>query len=208
MEKTYLINEGQSKINDNIKDFCANIPDINNIEDLVLLDKYFYKYFKRDNSTPKFSRTVIEIFESKTFSGCSDIGMMMASILREKGIPTVYVETANVDWLNKEINNLPGHEIMQGHIFLEILLGEKWYLYDPTFHVVYDNYDSSNNNYPRRYYVFAKGENANSLGVYNSKDERALAISKLNNYDFNEYVDPNYPEINLKTLELVKASVR
>lgn len=97
MEKTYLINEGQSKINDKIKDFCANIPDINNIEDLVLLDKYFYKYFKRDNSTPKFSRTVIEIFESKTFSGCSDIGMMVAAILREKQIPTIYVETSNVD---------------------------------------------------------------------------------------------------------------
>jgi hypothetical protein len=96
---------------------------------------------------------------------------------------------------------------MQGHIFLEILLDEKWYLYDPTFHVIYDNYDSSNNNYPRRYYVFAKGENANSLGVYNTKDERALAISQLNNYDYNEYVDPNYPEINLKTLELGKASV-
>ena len=204
----YLMNNNQSSVNDEIRNFCKNIPDINSIDDLKIIDKIFFEYFSRDTSTPKFSRSVIDIFNSKTFSGCSDIGMMMATILREKGIPTVYVETANVDWLNKEINNLPGHEVMQGHIFLEILLGEKWYLYDPTFHVIYDNYDSSNNNYPRRYYTFAKGENANSLGVYNTKDERALAISKLNNYDCNEYVDPNYSKINLKTLELGKVSVR
>lgn len=204
----YLLNNGQSSANDEIRIFCKNISEINSIDDLKELDKIFFEYFSRDTSTPKFSRSVIDIFNSKTFSGCSDIGMMMATILREKGIPTIYVETANVDWLNKEINNLPGHEVMQGHIFLEILLDEKWYLYDPTFHVVYDNYDSSNNNYPRRYYVFAKGENANSLGVYNVKDERALAISKLNNYDYNEYVDPNYPEINLRTLELGRESAR
>jgi len=204
----YLLNNGQSSANDEIRIFCKNISEINSIDDLKELDKIFFEYFSRDTSTPKFSRSVIDIFNSKTFSGCSDIGMMMATILREKEIPTIYVETANVDWLNKEINNLPGHEVMQGHIFLEILLDEKWYLYDPTFHVVYDNYDSSNNNYPRRYYVFAKGENANSLGVYNVKDERALAISKLNNYDYNEYVDPNYPEINLRTLELGRESAR
>ncbi len=201
------MNNGQSSANDEIRDFCENISEINSIDDLKELDKIFFEYFSRDTSTPKFSRSVIDIFNSKTFSGCSDIGMMMATILREKGIPTIYVETANVDWLNKEINNLPGHEVMQGHIFLEILLDEKWYLYDPTFHVVYDNYDSSNNNYPRRYYVFAKGENANSLGVYNVKDERTLAISKLGNYDYNEYVDPNYPEINLRTPKLSKTLV-
>ncbi len=201
------MNNGQSSANDEIRIFCKNISEINSIDDLKELDKIFFEYFSRDTSTPKFSRSVIDIFNSKTFSGCSDIGMMMATILREKGIPTIYVETANVDWLNKEINNLPGHEVMQGHIFLEILLDEKWYLYDPTFHVVYDNYDSSNNNYPRRYYVFAKGENANSLGVYNVKDERTLAISKLGNYDYNEYVDPNYPEINLRTPKLSKTLV-
>ncbi len=197
MKEKYLLNEGQSKINNDIKKFCEEIPSINNIDDIRKLDKIFYSYFTRDKTIPKFERNVIEIFNSKTFSGCSDIGMMMASILREKNIPTIYVETANVDWLYKELNNLPGHEVMQGHIFLEIYL-DKWYLYDPTFHIIYDNYDKNNNNYPRGYYVFAKGENANSLGVYNTKDERTLAISKLNNYDYTKYINPNYIEIKLK----------
>lgn len=197
----YLINNGQSEINDEIRIFCMDIPNIDSIDSLKELDRIFFNYFHRDNTTPKFSRSVIEIFESKTFSGCSDIGMMMSSILREKDIPTIYVETANVDWLNNEIKNLPGHELMQGHIFLEVFIKDKWYLYDPTFHVVYDNYDSNNNNYPRRFCVFAKGENANSLGIHNTKDERALAISKLHNFDSDKYVEPNYSEINLKVKE-------
>ena len=196
----YLTNNGQSEINDEIRAFCRDIPSIDSIDSLKELDQIFFNYFHRDNTTPKFSRSVTEIFQSKTFSGCSDIGMMMSSILREKGIPTIYVETANIDWLDKVIKGLPGHELMQGHIFLEILVNNKWYLYDPTFHIVYDNYESSNYNYPRRYYVFAKGENANSLGVYNTRDERKLAISKLHNYNYNEYIAPNYPEFNLKEL--------
>lgn len=197
----YLTNNGQSEINEEIKDFCKNIPNIDSIDDLKILDQMFFDYFSIDTSTPKFSRSVIDIFKSKTFSGCSDIGMMMASILREKGIPTIYVSAANVDWLNAVINKLPGREAMRGHIFLEIFLDGKWRLYDPTFHLIYDNYDSQNSNYPRRYYVFAKGENANSLGVHNTKDERELAISKLHNYNYDEYVDPKYPEIDLRKLE-------
>jgi hypothetical protein len=59
----------------------------------------------------------LKYLKVKAFSGCSDIGMMVAAILREKQIPTIYVETANVDWLNKQLNDLPGHEIMLGHIF-------------------------------------------------------------------------------------------
>ena len=93
----YLMNNGQSSVNNQIRNFCKSIPDIYSIDDLKELDKIFFEYFSRDTSTPKFSRSVIDIFNSKTFSGCSDIGMMMATILREKGIPTIYVETANVD---------------------------------------------------------------------------------------------------------------
>ena len=138
------------------------------------------------------------MFNSKTFSGCSDIGMLMASILREKKVPTVYVETANVDWLLNVQNNVPGNDVIEGHIFLEIYLEDKWYLYDPTNHRVFDNYDSSNDNYPRGYLAFAKGENANSLGVFNTKDERALALSRLHGFNYDDYVGPDYPEISLK----------
>ena len=198
----YLINEGQSSINEDIKEFCKSIPDINTVGDLKKLDKIFYDTFTRDQTTTKFERTVIDIFNSKTFSGCSDIGFMMSSILREKNIPTVYVETASIDWLEDVDKNLPNSRMMRGHIFLEVFINNKWYLYDPTFHVVYDNYDKNNNNYPRNYYVFAKGENAHSLGVHSVADERVLALNSLKDYDYNSYIDPKYKEININSRQI------
>ena len=35
MNKKYLINSGQSEINDDIKDFCSKISNINSIDDLT-----------------------------------------------------------------------------------------------------------------------------------------------------------------------------
>ncbi|MBQ2640192.1 MAG: transglutaminase domain-containing protein [Bacilli bacterium] len=202
MNNKYLTNNGQSKINDEIKEFCKCIPDINNINDLVELDKIFYNTFTRDTSTIKFERTVIDIFNSKTFSGCSDIGFMICSILREKNIPTIYVETAHIDWLKSIDLDLEDKEIMRGHIFLEIYVNNKWYLYDPTYHIVYDNYDNTNNNYPRGYYVFAKGENAHFLGVHTIADEKELALKLLKDYDYNSYIDPKYEEININSRQI------
>lgn len=193
----YLINSGQSEVNDDIKKFCKLIPNIIKIEDLKILDKEFYKYFKKDNSTQKFSRNVIDIFNSKTYSGCSDIGLMMASILREKNIPTIYVETAKVEWLEKALNHLPESDMMLGHIFLELFIENKWYLYDPTFHIIYDGYNKNNINYPRGYIVFNKGLNANELGVFNTKDERKQALEKISNLDIGKYKKPNYLKIDL-----------
>lgn len=198
MSKEYLINSGQSEINKDFKDFCNLIPNISKIEDLIEFDKIFFKVFSRDASTPKFSRSILEIFYSKTFSGCSDIGLIVSAILREKGIPAVYVETAKIDWLEKVFNNLPGNDLMEGHIFLEIKVNDVWYLYDPTFRIVYLNYDINNKNYPRNYYVFAKGVNCNSFGVYSTRDERALALSILGDYDISSYVNPNYDELDFK----------
>lgn len=194
----YLINEGQSSINYEIKEFCKNIPNINNVEDLKKLDGIFYNTFTRDITTTKFERTVIDIFNSKTFSGCSDIGFIISSILREKNIPTIYVETADVNWLESVNKDLPDSRMMRGHIFLEVYINNKWYLYDPTFHVVYDNYDRNNNNYPRNYYVFAKGKNAHSLGVHSVADEHTLALNSLKDYDYKTYVDPQYKEISVR----------
>ena len=200
MMDRYLLNEGQSKINEDIKIFCNNIGEINKIEDLKIVDKVFYENFISDKTTPKFLRSVIEIFNSKTFSGCSDIGLMMSSILREKGIPTVYVETVRIDWLDAERNNRPEKELMMGHIFLEIFVNGKWYLYDPTFRLYYDNYDNTNNNYPRNFYVFAKDLNCNNFGIFNTKDERRIALERLEDFDVKDYINPNYKEIKIKDL--------
>lgn len=187
----FLINIGQSEMSKQMIEFANSINGLNDIDDFKDLDKKFYKYFKRNNDTKKFSRTSSEIFESKTFSGCSDIGLAIAPILRYKGIPTVYVESAKMSW----INNME-QRCMEGHIFLEIFINNKWYLYDPTFRCVYSDYDYNNPCLPREYYVFAKALNCHELNVFDVNSERNLAKSFFENNQV-IYDEPDYKKIKL-----------
>ena len=187
-----LINNGQSEMNDTMIDFANTVPDIKTIQDLHTLDIAFYSYFKKSEGYEKFEKTASEIFNRKTVSGCSDICLAIAPILRFKGVPTIYVESANIEWIKdlQEGNENMSH--MRGHVFLEIFLNNKWYLYDPTFHLVYDNYDFNNYSLPRNYIAFAKALNSHDLGVYNINDENQLASSILLYLNINDYNNPNY----------------
>ena len=193
-----LVNDNQSYMSEVMIDFANSIPSINSIEDIHLLDRAFFSYFKREeNGTEKFEKTASEIFERKTVTGCSDIGLAITPILRYKGIPTVYLESAEINWLkDKQENN--NKDIMSGHVFLEIFLNNNWYLYDPTFHLLYLDYDHNNLSLPRNYYAYAKALNAHDLGVFNTKDERKLAINCLNDFDISKYKEPNYDFFDIR----------
>ena len=196
-----LVNDGQSKMSKSMIEFAKSLPEIKSVEDLKKLNRLFYEYFTRDKSTKKFECTAEEIFERKTFSGCSDIGLAISPILRYKGVPTVYVESASIEWIKDLQEDNDNKEFMRGHIFLEIYLDNKWYLYDPTFHLVYDDYDYNNLCLPRDYYVFAKGMNSFDLGVHSVKEEKELATNILKNFDILTYVNPKYKKYDLKGSE-------
>ncbi len=198
--ESLLENKGQSKVGFSISKFASRIPKITTIEDLKYVDALFYSFFQCDKHTKKFACTVEEIFARKTFSGCSDIGLAMATILRIKKIPTVYVESAKLEWIKYVQEKDEKQELMQGHIFLEIFLDNKWYLYDPTFRKVYDDYDYNNIFLPREYVVFAKGLNCHEIGVHSVLDEKRISINILQDFDTSSYKTPNYKEIDLKNL--------
>lgn len=193
-----LENKGQNEVGLSMLSFASQIPDIDTIDDLKYLDTLFYSSFQQDKTTKKFACTSEEIFSRKTFSGCSDIGLAISSILRMKGIPTVYVESAKIEWIQYVQKNDERKELMQGHIFLEIYLENKWHLYDPTFRIVYDNYDYNNLCLPRRCYVFAKALNCHELGVHSVQEEKKLSIDVLKDFDTSSYKEPNYKGIDLK----------
>lgn len=194
-----LINDGQSMMSDSMIEFARSLPEIKRVEDLKKLDRLFYVYFTRDKSTKKFECTAEEIFDRRTFSGCSDIGLAISPILRYKGVPTIYVESASIEWIKDLQDNNDNKEFMRGHIFLEIYLDNKWYLYDPTFHLVYDNYDYNNLCLPRDYYVFAKGMNSFDLGVHSVKEEKELATNILKDFAVSIYINPNYDKYDLRS---------
>lgn len=199
--ESLLINKGQNEVGDAMTLFASQVSKINTIEDIKSVDKLFYSYFHQDKHTQKFACTSEEIFARKTFSGCSDIGLAISAILRMKGIPTVYVESAKIEWIQYVQENSEKKELMQGHIFLEIYLNDKWYLYDPTFHLVYDNYDYNNFSLPRGYYVFAKALNSHEFGVHCVDDEKRISIEVLKDFDTSIYKEPNYPIVKLRILK-------
>lgn len=84
--ESLLINKNQNQVSKKMRFFAERVPTIEKIEDLKTLDRLFYLHFKLDKTTPKFACTSAEIFERKTYSGCSDIGLAVAPILRLKGI--------------------------------------------------------------------------------------------------------------------------
>ena len=193
-----LVNDGQSKMSESMIEFADSVPEIKCVDDLKELDRLFYEYFVRDKNTKKFTSSAEQIFDRKTFSGCSDIGLAISPILRYKGVPTVYVESSSIEWIKDVQEDNENKELMKGHIFLEIYLNNKWYLYDPTFHLVYDNYDYNNLCLPRNNYVFAKAMNSFDLDVHSVKDEKELATNTLKDFDILTYNNPNYKEYNLK----------
>lgn len=196
--ESLLENKGQNEVGEAMFFFANQVPKIKTIEDLKTLDKLFYSYFKSDKHTKKFACTSEEIFERKTFSGCSDIGLAISAILRMKGIPTIYMESAKIEWIGYVQANDERQECMQGHIFLEIYLNHKWYLYDPTFRVLYDNYDYTNLFLPRGFYVFAKTLNCHEIGVHSVADEKKISIEVVKDFDISIYKEPNYSVVDLR----------
>ncbi len=82
-----LENKDQNEPNPEMISFANKIPPLEHVEDLKYIDELFYSYFISDKNTKKFACTSAEIFVRRTYSGCSDIGLAIAPILRIKGIP-------------------------------------------------------------------------------------------------------------------------
>ncbi len=89
---------------------------------------------------------------------------------------------------------------MQGHIFLEIYIKDTWYLYDPTFHILYFDYDYDNIFLPRGYIAFAKALNSHEIGVHSTQDEKQIGIEYAKSFCISEYKNPNYNMIDIRKI--------
>ncbi len=193
----FLENSGQNYVDPNLRRFIDSVPSIKSIKDLKDLDRLVFSYMRHDNNPvlqrEKFAKSASDIFARGTYSGCSDIGILFSSILREKGIPTVYIESAEASWLDDVRNGKDNG--MRGHIFLELQLGNQSVLYDPSWHKVYNGYDRNNPNLPRGLIAFSKGLNPSDVGVSSIRDERNSALREIGNVS---YTDPNYSFVDLR----------
>lgn len=177
------------------------IGKIKNIKDIAKIYKYLKNNFQQDktNNIEKFNRTSEEIAASKTWSGCSDIGTLLAPILRMNGIPTIYVQSAYSDWIKDLLENRDGKRRIRGHIFLEVFIEKQWVLIDFTNGYLYINYDYNDLNLPGGYFAFSKSLNGHEVGCDSLKNNASIMSSCLENFDLKRIKTPNFAEINLNT---------
>lgn len=98
-------------------------------------------------------RTANQIISDAYFSGCTDYALVFISLCRAKGIDTKYVEAIKKSWLDEGGNSI------QGHIFAECYINDKWIQIDPqraTIHPLI-NYNG--------FEIYEKGLDSWDLGI-------------------------------------------
>jgi hypothetical protein len=195
----------QTKADVTIQNIAAGFNDKKDISTI----QEIYKWIQANlgpGEGEKFSRTAVDIINSKLATGCTDNGLAFAALSRTKGIPTVFVQTARMDWVKKLVENDPKKNSITGHILVEVLLSDnKWYLVDPTAGKLFYNYDKSNLSLSDGYYVFAKSIEVFDSGVKNVMQNNTKMLSVFEGFDISKYKDPLYEYMNLSSGSIQKS---
>lgn len=190
----------QTKAGERIKKVCEKINDKRDISTLKEIFK-IVSNLKHIDGGDKHSATAEQVLEEGT-NGCTRNALLFASLAREKGIPTVLINSAHVKWI-EEIQNNPNVDRTinaSGHFFVEVFLSDgKWYLVDSTAGRLFTNYDRNNFSIQsgnRDYYIYAK-----SIEVFDSRmnSEKIGLVQRclFENFDLDKYKETSYEVINL-----------
>ena len=185
------VNQGQNEIGENLKSIKEELGSIKTIDDIKRLCLYIKDNFVHDPKRHKFEKSSELLVGQRLYAGCSDFGTIVAPILRMNDIPTVYVQSASIDWI-KEYQ--AGHEdaCLIGHIFLEISINDSWYLLDPIGCKLYFNYDINNEFLPKNLIAFSKSLNGHDVGCDNFVNNKKVMEEYFKDYDISKYVEPEY----------------
>lgn len=190
----FLVNTMQNYVGPATLEFSERVKEIKNIDDIEILYNIFLNEFTLDkeNKISKFSRTTEDIIKSKIYTDCNDAGLVLGTILRIKGIPTVYVHSAHTSWISDLQQKNKNAKMIHGHVFLEIYLHDKWYLFDSANGKIYGNYDYYNLSLPNGYYAFRKALNNYNYGAYSFRDNNRIMVKTFEDFNLSNYNDPNY----------------
>ncbi|HLC83975.1 MAG TPA: hypothetical protein VJI69_09095 [Bacteroidia bacterium] len=75
-----------------------------------------------DATEPDFRRTADQILSDNKYNGCNEAGAVFASLLRTKGIPTIFIQALNKDAVQ---SYSPEHKSLNGHVSLEVDFGDR-----------------------------------------------------------------------------------
>jgi hypothetical protein len=177
----------QTKATTSIKELAGKVD--TNINDLEVVKDIFHVVHNAADVVSegeKFSLTADQILK-RGFTGCTDFGLVYAAVARELGIPTVFVQTARVDWIDDYLKQNKNMNSIRGHIFVELYINSKWYLVDSTNGKLFLDYDRNNPALPDGYYVFAKSIEVFDAGIKNEQHNSFIMKDLFSNFNINEY---------------------
>jgi hypothetical protein len=143
--------------------------------------------------------TVDQLMAEHQLGGCHDWGLVFASLARELGYPAVMVDTASIAWVKSVQAGQKGPYV--GHVFVEVFVGGRWVLVDPTNNwYVETSYDPANQVIPLKggisgstgeiygFYGLRKGVDTWGYGIRSAAElnrlmddtARALKLDALN----------------------------
>ncbi len=104
-------------------------------------------------------RTVEKMVEDGTYGGCADHAMAYGTLLRACGIPTVWVKTMDLAWIERFRSGAfdPSKDTWSGHVLLEVHLGGAWRLLDAQGRRLWMRYDPEARLFPDGRFAYDKG---------------------------------------------------
>ena len=149
MEIDIFLKEGeQTKIAENISKISSEFTEAG-FDLIIQITKWIHKNLKSNQDkqlkTEEFrKRTAEQIIKDGFTTGCTDVALVFISLARAKKIPTKYVEAIRRKWIENG-----GEEFIEGHVFAEVYINNRWHIIDPTEACLKFWYD--------RWLIFAEG---------------------------------------------------
>ena len=188
----YLAPGTQSDLDDEYLEEIRNITGTpeKNFPGIIIVCDWFNQNFTFTDAGGGMigKKTVNELYENKTFYGCHSAALVISSVLREFGFPTVMIETASIGWAYAYYNNTSQGFV--GHVMTEVYVSDKWILLDNDGTYVED-YNCMNpfiSTTTKRYpynqqglFVYVKGIDIWDYGVTEESDTHSMMINFANN---------------------------
>lgn len=162
MDSNLFLKQGdQTQITENILKIASEFSE-EGLDLVAKIIKWIRKNLKPNNDKEIKDkvfrqRTAEQIIKDGYTTGCTDIGLVFAALARAKNIPTKYVETIRRKWMESE-----DEDFIEGHVFAEVFLNDRWYIIDPTEACLKFWYD--------RHIIFAEGLDSWDVGIRNYKE--------------------------------------
>lgn len=158
MEADEFLREGeQTKITENISKISLEFTEVD--FDLVIqITKWIHKNLTSNNDKKLKAevfrkRTADQIIKDGFTTGCTDVALVFIALARAKKIPTKYVEAIRRKWIESG-----SEDFIEGHVFAEVYINNRWHIIDPTEACLKFWYD--------RWLIFAKGLDSWDIGIH------------------------------------------